>query len=344
MNTQRISTILCIAIAIYFAVHVFYGILNWDLYLTAAPHLIRYAIVPTLLSVFYLYVGGFLSHKYRLLVSIYTLSALGALYMVEVYLNIHFYHGAAQNTDFVNKQAVLDQDEYHFAFTPSRLNAYLNTRRLPDAILGHLPNVTVKLCDGDYGPIFIRTDRFGLNNPDSIYDDEIHVALVGNSFIHGFCLPEGTDIVSRFREFQPRVANMGLTGINPLGYLAIIGRHVAQVRPPHVIVCFYEGNDLRDLSGQSRRSWLWSALDEDANFGPSPASPTTLERVAEIQQKRLAGDQLDPRTRRKFQAGPRLERSCEEPNDHSEFRGPPLDDFNARASTRSSARKPGSLC
>lgn len=147
--------------------------------------------------------------------------------------------------------------------------------------------------------MFINTYRYGLNNPDIIYEDEIDIAFVGDSFINGYCLPTGTDIVSRFRNSQPRVANMGLTGVNSLAYLTIIGRHVAQIRPRHVIVCFYEGNDLRDLSEkwQERRrlSWLSSALDEAVDFGPSQASPAALARIAEFQRKRLAGEQLDSR-------------------------------------------------
>jgi hypothetical protein len=272
--------------------HGLYAILEWD-YLTAAPHLIRYVIIPMFLSGLFLYFRFFLDHKYRLLVSINTLAALSALYMVEIYLNIHFYGGSTLHP--ADKQAALREGQYHLAFTPARLNGYLNTRRLRDAILGHLPNVRAKLCNGDYGSVFITTDRFGLNNPDYIYNDQIHVAFVGDSFIHGFCLPEGEDVVSHFREFQPRTANMGLTGTNPLAYLAIIGRHVAQVRPRHVVVCFYEGNDLRDLPAGFRSPWLPSALEEGTDFGSSPASATTLERVAEIQQKRLAGEQLDAR-------------------------------------------------
>jgi lysophospholipase L1-like esterase len=293
MNTQIISVVLCITLALYFSIHGLYAALEWNLYLTVTPHLIRYAIVPLFLSGLYLYFGLFLDNKYRWLISINTLAVLSALYTVEIYLNMQFYGGSPLHP--ADKQAALREGQYHLAFTPARLNGYLNTRRLRDAILGHLPNVKLKLCNGDYGAVFITTDRFGLNNPDNIYRDKIHVAFVGDSFMHGFCLPEGEDVVSRFREFQTKAANMGLTGTNPLGYLAIIGRHVAQVQPRHVVVCFYEGNDLRDLPGEFRSPWLPSALEEGTDFGPTPASAMTLRRVAEIQQKRLAGEQLDAR-------------------------------------------------
>jgi hypothetical protein len=166
---------------------------------------------------------------------------------------------------------------------------------LDDAIMGHYPFTTIEFCSVDYGPVRLHTDRFGLNNPDEVFDQPVHFAVTGDSFIHGHCQPPGKDIVSLLREEVPGTVNMGLTGTGPLFQLAVIGRHVATLRPEHVIACFYEGNDLRDLPDELSVPWLSAGLDPAADFGPSPAKAETLAKVEEINRRYAAGEELDRR-------------------------------------------------
>ncbi len=231
-------------------------------------------------------VAVFLRHQTRLLVAIYTFSLLAALYVVEAYLTYSFYMTRAE------RPRVAD---VHPGFTPHRLNGYLRTAALDDAIMGHLPFTTIELCSVDYGPALIDTDRLGLNNPDEILDQPAVAAVLGDSFIHGHCQPSGSDIVSLVRQQVPGTINLGLTGTGPLFQLAVLNRHGAGVRPDHVVACFYEGNDLRDLPGELRIPWLATALDPGTDFGPSPAKAEILARVEELNGRYAAGEQLDQR-------------------------------------------------
>lgn len=227
-------------------------------------------------------------HQTRLLVSIYSISLLVVFYFVEGYLTHRFYF----DREPVVRQHSVD---VHLGFTPHRLNGYLGTEGLDDAMLGHLPFTTVELCSVDYGPTLLETDRLGLNNPDDVYEQPARVAVIGDSFIHGHCQPAGSDIVSLVRQQLPGTVNLGLTGTGPLVQLAVIGRHAAAVRPDHVVACFYEGNDLRDLPGEMRSRWLAGALPPGIDFGPSPAKAEILAKVEDLNRRYAAGEELDNR-------------------------------------------------
>lgn len=283
-----ISRIVCLLIAVYFLSHAAYGLFSWDEYLGTRTHLIRYLVLPLFLATAFGFVALVAGNQKRLLISIYTLSLLLTLFLVEYYLTDKLYFS---RPDAVNEQSIVAGVD--LGFTPRRLNWYLDTAALDDAMMGHVPFTTIELCSVDYGPVRLHTDRFGLNNPDEIFDKPVHFAVTGDSFIHGHCQPPGKDIVSRLREEVPGTVNMGLTGTGSLFQLAVIGRHVATLRPEHVVACFYEGNDLRDLPGELNVRWLSAGLDPAAEFGPSPAKAETLAKVEEINRRYAAGEELD---------------------------------------------------
>ncbi len=288
--TSLISRLLCLGLALYFLGHAAYGAMNWEEYLSARPHFIRYLLAPLGLAAGFALAAFLLRRQARLLVGIHASALLVALYMVEAYLTASFYFSRPAATG--ESRTATDVD---LGFTPARLNWFLETRTLADAMLGHVPFTTIELCAVDYGPVRITTDRHGLNNPDAVFDQPVRVAVVGDSFIHGYCVPPGQDIVSRVRARVPGTVNMAVTGTGPLFQLALVGRHVAAVQPDHVVACFYEGNDLRDLPGELRSPWLATGLDPGTDFGPSPAKAETLARVEALNRRHRAGEALDPR-------------------------------------------------
>jgi hypothetical protein len=286
--SKNMSRGLCFLICLYFLGHALYGALNWNDYLITRTHLVRYLIAPLAIAAIYLAITTFAHHQTRLLIFIYTMSVMVVLYVVEYYLTHSFYFSrtAAERQHFT---------EVHLGFTPHRLNGYLGTAALDDAMMGHLPFTTVELCSVDYGPALLDTDRLGLNNPDELFEQPVRVAVIGDSFVHGHCQPAGLDIVSLVRQQVPGTVNLGLTGTGPLFQLAVLGRHGATVRPDHVVACFYEGNDLSDLPGELRSRWLAGALTPGIDFGPSPAKAEILAKVEDLNRRYAAGEELDNR-------------------------------------------------
>jgi hypothetical protein len=91
----------------------------------------------------------------------------------------------------------------------------------------------------------------GFRNPSDVWEP-IHpeVALIGDSFAHGFCRPESEAIASRIRASGALVADVGLTGAGPLAELGILREFLSNPKPKDVYWLFYEGNDLIDLASE----------------------------------------------------------------------------------------------
>ena len=88
------------------------------------------------------------------------------------------------------------------------------------------------------------------------------VALVGDSFTHGFCRPENETIAGILRASNVRVVNAGLTGAGPFAELGVLREFVSQVQPQDVYWLFYEGNDLIDITSE-RNTLLFGYVRAD---------------------------------------------------------------------------------
>ena len=124
-------------------------------------------------------------------------------------------------------------------------------------------NTLTILCNESGTTIGYRSDSLGFRNPpdiwDPIYSD---VALIGDSFTHGFCRPEQETIAAHLRAANVRTLNLGLTGAGPLAELGILKEYLPAVRPNRVYWLFYEGNDLVDIMSE-RQTLLLRYLSPD---------------------------------------------------------------------------------
>ena len=77
-------------------------------------------------------------------------------------------------------------------------------------------------------------DRFGFNNPDTVWNAPLQLAVLGDSFTYGACVPEGRSFVDRIRSEIPATANLGLGGTGPLAVLGRLVEYAAQIGRAHV--------------------------------------------------------------------------------------------------------------
>jgi hypothetical protein len=127
-------------------------------------------------------------------------------------------------------------------------------RYLPAGLypLSHASNAVVIECNEDGRYHSYRTDSWGFNNPPGLLDGrEIDVALVGESYMLGHCLPEAETFAGRIREKYPRTANFGKANNGTLLELASFREYVERLQPRVVLWAvnpqFVElGNELRD--------------------------------------------------------------------------------------------------
>lgn len=117
--------------------------------------------------------------------------------------------------------------------------------------LSGLANTLTILCNESGTTIGYRSDSLGFRNPPDVWEP-IHsgVALIGDSFAHGFCRPENETIAAQVRASRYNVINAGLTGAGPLAELGVLREFVSRAKPKDVYWLFYEGNDLIDITSE----------------------------------------------------------------------------------------------
>ncbi|MCB0332891.1 MAG: hypothetical protein KDD55_05280 [Bdellovibrionales bacterium] len=116
--------------------------------------------------------------------------------------------------------------------------------------LSGISNVRTVFCNetGD-GWESYRSDRFGFRNPDSAWDSKEPLTLIlGDSYTHGFCMPDGFLYPDLIREKLPNTINLGINGNGPLLALASAREYASEHPVEHMIWSMYEGNDVEDLS------------------------------------------------------------------------------------------------
>lgn len=117
------------------------------------------------------------------------------------------------------------------------------------------------LCDEDRPRLTYHGDRYGFDNPDSVWSlPTVDLALIGDSYTVGVCVESAQAIPGRLRE-RGTVLNLGISGAGPLQELAVLREYAASHRPKTVAWILYEGNDLWDLASESTREWLLAYLD-----------------------------------------------------------------------------------
>ncbi len=120
---------------------------------------------------------------------------------------------------------------------------------------------TVQLCneDGRY-PIY-RSDEHGFMNPAAPWDSlSGGLLLIGDSFVHGYCVPEDSTFAANLRRRWPVTLNLGQGGSGPLSELAILSEYGLPTGPTAVLWVFFE-NDLLDLVHERRHPTLGRYLD-----------------------------------------------------------------------------------
>ena len=111
-------------------------------------------------------------------------------------------------------------------------------RRLPTGLypLSHASNAVVVQCNESGRYFLYRTDEWGFNNPRGVLAaGDIDVALVGESYFQGFCLPGSQSLAGRIRKNYPRTANFAVAGNRLLGQLGSFREYVEPTRPRVVL-------------------------------------------------------------------------------------------------------------
>ena len=213
----------------------------------------------------------------RVNVALVLVSGVVAVYAAELFLTLRsgdsqYLEGAAGKgfDERTKYQVVQDLRRQGTRAYPAALPSFFMRFDSAGSLLplGGLANTTTVLCNelGEYA--IYQSDEHGFNNPAGLWrSDSLDVAVVGDSFTHGSCVPPGADLVSRIRERWPATVSLGMSDNGPLFELATIREFLPAFRPDVVLWMYFEGNDLSDLDKERVNPRLMRYMEEGFHQG-----------------------------------------------------------------------------
>lgn len=148
--------------------------------------------------------------------------------------------------------------------------------------LGGISNKTSVLCNetGDY--IFYESDEHGFHNPKGLWNSaRLDLAVVGDSFAHGFCVPSHKHFIALIRDHYPVTLSLGTGGNGPLLELATLKEFLPSLKPKIILWAYFEKNDLIELRHETRSPLVLQYLKPDFR-------QDLISRQGEIDQTLLA--------------------------------------------------------
>jgi hypothetical protein len=127
--------------------------------------------------------------------------------------------------------------------------------------LGGASRAPTVLCNETGLHLLYKSDEHGFNNPLGLWDRPgLEIALIGDSFTHGCCVPPDSTLAGWIRRQHPATLNLGIRGEGPLRELASI-REYLPYRKPKAVLWFYFENDITDLTMEQREPILQRYLE-----------------------------------------------------------------------------------
>lgn len=147
--------------------------------------------------------------------------------------------------------------------------------------LSGLSGVHQVMCNEDGRWIKFRSDRYGFNNPDGVWDKKVQAVFIGDSFVHGACVDRNEDIAGSMRGLGLTAVNLGVTGNGPLIELATLREYGRKLKPKLVFWFYYEENDIRDLRHESASRTLLRYLQDDSYRQDLPSRQAEIDPAIE---------------------------------------------------------------
>ncbi|MCG8609492.1 MAG: hypothetical protein MI864_03060 [Pseudomonadales bacterium] len=164
---------------------------------------------------------------------------------------------------------------------PSVLKLIRAGKPVPEELLNPVPISQISgqpllVCNENGSPVIEEFDQYGFNNDNEIYAlSRIPIAIVGDSFAQGYCVPRKDSVAALLSNQRPTL-NVGLAGNGPLKELATIREYLTQIKPDIVLWLYYEGNDSFNMMTEYMHPVLRHYL-EDPNF-----SQNLIDRQGEV--------------------------------------------------------------
>lgn len=224
---------------------------------------IKYHIIFTL-SFVTLFILKFSNEIIKIYFLIFTLSGIFAIYSAEIYLIIK----KPVYKDFDTRSKFEVYEEYKsksIDIVPTFDQSYFLSKEnyKGDIFFGGVSNKFTIFCNETGRFSTYKSDRYGFNNPDYVWDQDIDYLIIGDSFTHGGCVGEKETLAAHLRELTNKnVVSLGYGGTGPLIQLAILKEFSKNKKIKNIINFYYE-NDIKDLEKEKKYNFLFSYLDKN---------------------------------------------------------------------------------
>lgn len=219
-----------------------------------------YIFVPLLLILF-LNIIFFLKYDlYKKAITVF-LALSFSLFLLEFL--IHFFLKDISKYNYINNQKEILKKEFNFNSYEEQILQELKSGKTiypsiysvngakPITILnkkyyafGGVPNSKILFCNDSGKYQIFESDRYGFNNPDIIWEKNIDLVLLGDSYIMGHCIDQEKTISNTLnRSFN--TLNLSYSMGGTLNSLGVLSEYALNLEPKLVIYFFYF-NDLTD--------------------------------------------------------------------------------------------------
>ena len=214
---------------------------------------LKYYILLILSSLILFFIF-FLKKKVKLKIYLVLLSALFALYILEILL-IDF-KSLSGKTKYQHYKDLKKENDIVVAIHPTQFILKDINKKKIFPLSGISEKLTI-LCKRKENKKFVvyKSDRYGFRNNNKNWDEEeVDFVLLGDSLVHGSCVDSNKTIDSQIfqiskNKFNKKVnsINLGFGGNGPLLEYATLKEYLKYINAKKVLYFFYEGNDFDNL-------------------------------------------------------------------------------------------------
>lgn len=156
-------------------------------------------------------------------------------------------------------------------FGPKDFIEYENSKEKLNLFpLGNVSNANIVLGNElGYWSVY-KSDRYGFNNENKIYNTDIDLMLIGDSFVEGSAVWSSLNYAGNLIRLGKNTANFGRVGNGPYLNYAIMREYAKKIKPKTVlwIHCENDLNNLHTRKNLIKNTILHNYL-EDENFSQS---------------------------------------------------------------------------
>jgi hypothetical protein len=217
----------------------------------------------------------FLSEDLKQKILLVFFSSYITLLSFEIYLNIYGHYKELGTKPFIYYKKYLKADKnfvrpiYPSVFSNNKQELWriFNFAEYSKEIypLTGISNRPTLMCAESGFWVTYNSDRYGFNNNDEVWDKKnIDILLVGDSFVHGFCVKNDNNFSGKIKKYSGKnVLSIGYGGTGPLVQLGQLIEFGLYKKPKKIIWFFGEGNDLKNLKDESTHTILKKYMHEN---------------------------------------------------------------------------------